>query len=113
MKYIIDETETFTDASAAAQYITDNMDEEEYENMLDECYGEIDVCGYSYSASYALRELDPTAYRCGMADYYDSLSSDIEYDLERADDGDELDFYGFTVECVEDEEEEEDEDEDE
>ena len=113
MKYIIDGTETFDSASAAAGYITDNMGEDIYEEMLDECYGEIDVCGYSYSASYALRELDPVAYRCGMADYYDSLSGDIENDLDGADDGDELDFYGFSVECVDDEETEDEEDEDE
>lgn len=50
--------------------------EDEYDSYLDECYGDIDVCGSIYSASYALKELDPTAYRCGKSDY------DSEKDLD-------------------------------
>lgn len=42
----------------------------EYDEMLDECYG--DFMG-SYSASYTLSQVDPTAYRCGLLDYVDSL----------------------------------------
>lgn len=41
----------------------------EYDSHLDECYGDIEVCGGTYSASYALKELDPTAYRCGKSDF--------------------------------------------
>ena len=43
--------------------------DEEYDSYLDECYGDIDVCGSTFSASYALKNLDPTAYRCGKSDY--------------------------------------------
>ena len=50
--------------------------EDEYDSHLDECYGDVDVCGSTYSASYALKELDPTAYRCGKSDY------DSEKDLD-------------------------------
>ena len=51
---------------------------EAYESMLDDCNPEVNVCGYRYSPSHALKELDETAYRCGLNDYVDSL--DIEDD---------------------------------
>lgn len=50
--------------------------DDEYDSYLDECYGDIDVCGSSYTASYAFKNLDPTAYRCGKSDY------DSEKDLD-------------------------------
>ena len=48
-----------------------------YDQMLDDCYGDF----MGYNASYILSEVDPTAYRCGMADYLDSLdmSDDANY----------------------------------
>ena len=48
--------------------------DDEYDSYLDGCYGDLDVCGSS--ASYALKNLDPTAYRCGKSDY------DSEKDLD-------------------------------
>ncbi len=58
--------------------ISDNLTpldtEELYANMLDSSYGEVEIAGYSFSTSRALKELDPTAFRCGMVDYIDSLS---------------------------------------
>lgn len=58
--------------------ITDNITpldtEELYANMLDEYYGEVEIAGYTFSTSRALKELDPTAFRCGESDYIDSLS---------------------------------------
>lgn len=59
--------------------------DEEYDQMLDDCYGDIDVCGSTYSASYALKNLDPTAYNCGKSDFDSSYdySATVEYqDLE-------------------------------
>jgi len=58
--------------------------DDEYDSYLDECYGDIDVCGNTYSASYALKELDPTAYRCGKVDY------DSEKDLDDVEEYQEL-----------------------
>lgn len=53
----------------------------EYDDMLDDTYGEIDICGMKYQSSRALKELDPTAYRCGMNDYNDSELNDLEDQL--------------------------------
>lgn len=58
--------------------ITNNLTpldtEELYANMLDDCYGEVSIAGMNYQTSRALKELDPTAFRCGEVDYIDSLS---------------------------------------
>lgn len=43
--------------------------EELFCNMLDDIYGEIGICGLSYSAGYAFREVDPVAFQCGLADH--------------------------------------------
>lgn len=47
--------------------------EELYRDMLDECEPEVKVAGLSFSASRIIEELDPTAFRCGVNDYADSL----------------------------------------
>lgn len=56
--------------------------EDIYDDMLDDCYGQINVCGYEYYASKLLEDTDPIAYRCGLSDYSDSLLSDYLYDLD-------------------------------
>lgn len=40
--------------------------ESEYEEYLDDAYGEVTICGMKFSSGRALRELDPVAFRCGM-----------------------------------------------
>lgn len=47
--------------------------EDSYNDMLDDLYGEIDICGMKVWASVALKRIDPIAYRCGMNDYEDML----------------------------------------
>jgi len=46
---------------------------EQYNEMLDEVYGDIEICDYTYSASLALYRIDPIAYDQGFSDYVDSL----------------------------------------
>jgi len=48
--------------------------EDMYRSMLEECYGEIEVAGLTFSAARIVEELDPTAFRCGLVDYIYSLS---------------------------------------
>lgn len=43
--------------------------ENDYEEMLRECYGDATICGMTFDAAYALKELDPIAFRCGFIDY--------------------------------------------
>lgn len=46
---------------------------EMYDEMLDDVYGEIEICGYKYSASNALKSTDPIAYRVGFSDWTAAL----------------------------------------
>lgn len=50
---------------------------EQYEDMLDEI-SEVKIGSLTYSASLVLKEVDPTAYRCGLVDYVDSLELEPE-----------------------------------
>lgn len=54
--------------------------EDSYCEMLDEC-STVKIGSLEYDASRVLREVDPTAYRCGLNDYVDSLdvSDDSDY----------------------------------
>jgi DnaJ-class molecular chaperone len=42
--------------------------EEEYEEYLNECFGDVDICGMKYPSGYALRQLDEIAFNCGMSE---------------------------------------------
>ena len=105
--------DTFEDAREAADYIMDHTSEDVYDEMLDECYEEIEICGLKYSPSVALYRVDEVAYNEGKSEYFDSLASDIAYTIERMDADDEEDFYNWTVTAIDDEEEEEEEEEEE
>jgi len=81
------------------EYVEDNFDD-----ILDECYPSYKMCDIEFYASQILRECDPIAYNCSMDD-------EKSYRLEEA--KDELDSYNeFIVNGVHFEiEEEDDEDE--
>ena len=111
-KYYVDGRE-FETPEECGEYIAENMGEDVYDDMLDDCYGPVRIGGLEYSPAMVLYRVDPIAYRCGMNDYYDSLQSDMIYEIERMDDMDEQDFYGFSVsvEWIDDEEDEEEDEE--
>jgi len=58
--------------------ITYDEIESAFEEQLDELEGAVSVCGLEYSPSYVLKEVDPTAYRCAVADFSDDTY--IEYE---------------------------------
>ena len=43
--------------------------EDMYEDMLNECYEPVSVCGFNYDQGHALRKLDPIAFRCAVSDW--------------------------------------------
>ena len=48
------------------------MDRNEYfEEWLDEVYEPVEIAGVTIAASTVLRECDPIAYRCAVADWED------------------------------------------
>ena len=46
------------------------------ENMLDDVYGDIEVCGYSYGAGHVLKRVDSVAFREAVKDYIDAEISE-------------------------------------
>lgn len=78
------------------KYITEYDANNQYDEFLDEMYGEIVVnydAGLSWQASRVVKEMDPTAYRCGLNDWLDSAdltTDESEADLEE--DEEEEDF---------------------
>ena len=50
--------------------------EQAYNEMLDEVYGTVNIAGYEYDTSRALKEIDPIAYRVGMNDYESQLEEE-------------------------------------
>ena len=56
--------------------ITEYELEQMYAEMLNDCYGVVEIAGITYDTSRALKETDPIAYRVGMSDYADSLMED-------------------------------------
>lgn len=54
----------------------DNDDyEEQYKEAIDS-EGPVTVAGITFDPSRILQEMDPIAYRCGLADYVDSCEKD-------------------------------------
>jgi hypothetical protein len=53
-------------------------DEKIYADYLTELYGVVNICGIDYDAGYALYDVDPTAFRVGMADWDDANEEDEE-----------------------------------
>lgn len=89
--------------------VSEYVSEESYDDYLDECYGEIDICGITCMASNALKSVDPIAYRCGFYDYADSIDPESidEYNEligEKEDMEEELENLEEELENLEDEE---------
>lgn len=81
--------------------------EDTLDDVLNDIYGEIEICGYTYNSAYALKELDPIAYRQELLNYVD----DIEPQYECPICGEVHDNYDDAYYCCQtDEDEDEDED---
>lgn len=61
-----------------AENEADLVAEETFDDVLDECYPEVEVCGYYYPVSEILKRVDPILYRVSRSDYTDSLYCEIE-----------------------------------
>lgn len=113
MKYTID-NKTFYTPEDVAEWISENLDQDLYDEFLDEIHGEVEICGYSYQASLALERVDPIAYRCGFSDFQDMVYSEVKDELDGTTGNyvtETVELYGYEIECEEDPEEEEEEEE--
>ena len=55
---------------------------EDYNEMLNDVYGDVSVAGYTYDTSQALWELDPIAYNVGFNDWVSSELYRLREDIE-------------------------------
>ncbi len=61
--------------------LEDGDDTTAYDEALD-CEGPVKAGGYEFYPSRILEELDPVAYRCGLADYNDAELNDLNGELD-------------------------------
>ena len=72
-----------------ARRIEYEMDDDEFQDYLDDLYGGIDVCGKKYYAGFVWRKIDPVSFRLAKMYYEDDEDKwacgvcNKEYDTER------------------------------
>lgn len=82
--------------------IAEELDEEMYDEWLDEICEPVRIGSLEYSPSVVLERVDPIAYRCGYSDFLCYLAEDAEYELEQYG---ETTVYGLEIELVDELEE--------
>lgn len=60
IKYIVDGHE-FDDENDVLEYVVveDDVDDDEFDDFLNDNYGDIEICGYRYAAAYAFSRSRP------------------------------------------------------
>lgn len=53
--------------------------ETQFDDMLDDCFGDVTIGGHEYAHSNALKRVDPIAYREGFLNYIDSRDDLLEF----------------------------------
>jgi hypothetical protein len=66
------------------RYVKEREAEGLFNESIDDVTGTIDILGMKYCASTVLKEVDPTAYDCAMADWLDAegITTDPDEDDE-------------------------------
>lgn len=59
-------------------YLCEAELERRYRDLLNDSYGVVEICGYSYESGDVLQEVDPTAFRCDLADW---LSAEVSEEM--------------------------------
>jgi cell division septum initiation protein DivIVA len=95
------ENNTFNTVEEVVQWLGDNCEysEDEYDELLDDCYPDYNIGYMTYTASQILQECDPIAYRIGLGEALDSTLESVEHELDQLDDGEDYVFMDYTIEC--------------
>ena len=75
--------------------------EDQFDDMLNDSIPEIEIGCLTYSPSHVLKNVDPTAYRCSLNDFVDSL--DVEDSDEYKELQEEIDQLKYDIEELESE----------
>lgn len=78
VKYLINSEEVSKDEfyKSLEEEVEIAYDEKVFDDSLDDICDPVKVLGYTFNASSVLKELDPTAYRCELADWRDQYLSE-------------------------------------
>lgn len=84
------------DESQIYDIVIYHYDYERYDEMLDDYWETVKICGFEYSPSHALKMVDKVAYECGYNDEISYIADEIIYNHA------EMDYTGFGIEYIED-----------
>lgn len=56
----------------------DIMSDKDYEKILNDIYGNINICGYEWPAGYVFKEIDPIAFEIGKGEYESEVENEIK-----------------------------------
>ena len=62
--------------------VEDDIDENSYDEMLDECYDVIKIGNITFLPSQVLKQCDEVAYNIGYSEYIDGIVEDYKYELD-------------------------------
>lgn len=63
----------------------------EYEDVLNDIYGDVEVCGQTFGSGSILVDADPVSFRCMKGEYEDQLQSELKEQL-NSEDSSQIDF---------------------
>lgn len=98
MKYVVNNN-VFETPYDIKIYILDHLRGKHFEKMLNEKYGQIEICGKNYLASDILCKLSPSIYQ-HEKDKFDNdieIGNEIENVVENMNELDTVYLYGFKV----------------
>ena len=100
MRYVVNNN-VFKTPYDVKIYILDHLRSKYFEKMLNEKYGQIEICGKNYLASHILHKLSPLTYQCERDKFYNDndngIGNDIENVVENMNEFDTVYLYGFKV----------------
>ena len=98
MRYVINNN-VFKTPHDVRIYIVNHSGETYFKEMLNEKYGQIEICGKIYLASYILRELSPLTYQYEKDKFFNDFynDNDIENVIENMNEFDTVYLYDFKV----------------
>ena len=81
MKTLEELREELEEKKARLSVLENNENTDEYDDALNES-GPVQVAGLTFDPAQIVKEMDPTAYRCGMNDYNDEEQSNLAEEIE-------------------------------
>lgn len=92
--------------SAVRRELEENYTDCDYEDNLNERYGEVDIGGLEFNSGEIIRHFSPHAFYVGRNEYIDSIIQELECDMEEGNDTEYEVEYCYDLICIIKDEEE-------